>query len=116
MKIAHYSEIETKSHEGNGAHRVVGRVLIGKADGAPNFAMRLFELGVDGTTPRHSHDWEHEAFIHAGQGAVWCDGTWTDVEVGSAVFVPANAEHQFRNTGKEPLQFVCVIPKGPPEI
>lgn len=56
MKIAHYREIETHAHEGNGAHNVVGRVLVGKADGAPNFAMRLFELGPEGKTPRHTHD------------------------------------------------------------
>jgi len=117
MKVMHYRDAETvKDIEGNGAHAVKGRLLIGKADGAPNFAMRMFELAEGGHTPCHSHDWEHEVFVHSGRGEALCDGDWVPVEAGSVVFVPGNAEHQFRNTGTEPFQFVCLVPPSSPEL
>ena len=116
MKVMHFDEPATKAFEGNGASGVVGRPLIGQADGAPHFAMRLFELEPDGTTPRHSHDWEHEVFVHTGHGAVWRNDALVDVEPGTAVFVPGGEEHQFLNTGAAPLRFVCLVPGGSPEL
>ena len=116
MKVMHFDEADTKVFEGNGATGVVGRLLIGQADGAPHFAMRLFELEPGGNTPRHSHEWEHEVFVHTGKGAVWLDGKWTDVEPGTAVFVPGGEDHQFRNTGTVPFRFVCLVPRGSPEL
>lgn len=116
MKVMHFNEAATKIFEGNGATGVVGRLLIGQADGAPHFAMRLFELEASGCTPRHSHEWEHEVFVHAGKGAVWRNDGWVDVEPGTAVFVPGGEEHQFRNTGTAPLRFVCLVPRGSPEL
>ncbi len=50
---------------------VAGRVMIGKEDGAQNFCMRMFEMGKDGYTPRHTHDWEHEIFVLVGKGEVF---------------------------------------------
>lgn len=116
MKVMHFEDAETKNFEGAGAAGVVGRLLIGQADGAPHFAMRLFELAEGGATPRHAHAWEHEVFVHAGKGAVWRNGEWVDVEAGTAVFVPGGEEHQFCNTGSAPLRFVCLIPRGAPEL
>ncbi|MBI9077312.1 MAG: cupin domain-containing protein [Desulfatibacillum sp.] len=115
MKICNFSDIEPKVFP-EPAKGAKGRVLIGKEDGAENFCMRLFELPPGTTTPRHTHAWEHEIFIHAGQGEVYREGTWTSVPSGSAVFIPGEEEHQFRCTGEEPLFFVCLIPAGPPEL
>lgn len=117
MKVMHYDDAETvKDIEGNGAHAVKGRLLIGQADGAPHFAMRLFELAGGGHTPCHSHDWEHEVFVHEGEGEVLRDGQWVGIGAGSVVFVPGGEEHQFRNTGSTPLRFVCLVPRGSPEL
>ena len=116
MKIMHYSEVESKNFDTNTAKGVVGRVLIGSADGAKNFCMRLFELSKGGYSPKHAHDWEHEIFFHAGKGEVFDKGRWTPVEPGYVLHVPENEEHQIRNTGDTPLVFVCLIPAGPPEL
>ncbi len=116
MKIMRYSEAETKVFSGDQVKGAIGRVLIGQADGAEKFCMRLFELAPGGFTPKHTHDWEHEIFIHSGQGAVFKDGELVRVESGTAVFIPPNEEHQLVNTGGEPLMFVCLIPGGYPEI
>ena len=29
---------------------------------------------------------------------------------GDVIWVPANEEHQFRNEGSTPLEFICLIP------
>jgi len=98
------------------AKGVSGRVVIGKEDGAENFCMRVFEVSRDGYSPKHSHEWEHEIFIHSGEGAVFSAGKWIPVESGHVIFIPGNEEHQIKNTGEVPLVFVCLIPAGVPEI
>jgi quercetin dioxygenase-like cupin family protein len=116
MKIKYYADIEAKQYTGDAVKGAEGRVLSGKADGADKFCMRLFSLLPGGHTPRHAHDWEHEVFVHAGDGAVLKDGDWQPLKVGSSVFVPPNEEHQFKNTGSNNFVFVCVIPAGAPEL
>lgn len=116
MKKAHYKEIEPTTFENDMVKGVSGRVLIGKADGAENFCMRIFEVAPGGYSPRHSHDWEHEIFIHAGQGQVFNGTDWEAVTAGTAVFVPGNTEHQLKNTGDTALAFVCLVPSGAPEL
>ena len=116
MKVIRYSEANPKLFDDGNAKGVAGRVVIGKADGAPSFCMRVFEVAAGGQTPRHSHAWEHEMFFHAGEGEVLSDGNWTRVAPGTAVFVPGGAEHQVRNAGGVPLVFVCLVPSSAPEI
>jgi quercetin dioxygenase-like cupin family protein len=116
VKATHYAQITPKLFDGGQAKAVAGRVAIGKADGADNFCMRVFEIGAGGHTPKHSHPWEHEMFYHSGQGEVLCDGKWNAVGPGSVVFVPPGAEHQVRNTGSNALVFVCLVPPAAPEI
>lgn len=116
MKIMNYTEAEAKTFDSDIVKGVTGRVVLGKADGAVNFCMRVFELSEDGHTPRHRHDWEHEIFIHSGEGEAFCDGKWNPVSTGTVLFIPGNEEHQIRNTGKDKLVFVCLIPSGVPEL
>lgn len=116
MKIAKYTEIDPTDFDGGAAKSVKGRVAIGKNDGAPNFCMRVFTIGSGGHTPRHSHEWEHEIFVHSGNGKILCDGQWQDVAPGSVVFVPGGQEHQLKNEGSEEFVFVCLIPSGVAEL
>lgn len=116
MNIKQMNTIEPTRFENEAARGVSGRVLIGKSDGAPHFCMRVFELEKGGYTPRHQHDWEHEVFVHAGQGAVLANGHWSPLAPGSSVFIPPNAEHQFKNAGDVPFVFVCVVPDTAPEL
>ena len=116
MKITHYSDIPSKHFDSESVKGVSARVAIGKADGAENFCMRVFEVAENGYSPRHSHEWEHEIFIHAGNGEVLCKNKWIAIRPGCAVFIPGNEDHQIRNTGNTPLVFACLIPSGAPEI
>jgi len=42
MKIIHYSEAEEKKYPSEQAKGATGRVVIGQADGAGKFCMRVF--------------------------------------------------------------------------
>lgn len=116
MKIIHYSEAPEKFFDQHPARSVTGRVVIGKADGAGRFTMRVFELAPGGHTPRHEHGWEHEIFVHEGAGEVFRDEEWVGIGKGSVVFVPAGEPHQIRNTGPAALVFVCLVPADAPEL
>lgn len=116
MKIVPYSKAEPRQFEGEAVKGVTGRVVIGKADGAASFCMRVFEIAPHGFTPLHSHDWEHEIFFHSGKGEVFCKGEWIPVQAGYTAFIPGNEEHRIRNAGEEKLVFACLIPSGAPEL
>ena len=111
MKNVHYSEIEGKPVDDPAASGVRMRIVVGPKDGAPNFVMRVFTVEPGGHTPRHSHAFEHEVFVHQGRGEAFHEGTTTPMTPGHAIYVPPDALHQFRNTGAEPLVFVCVVPR-----
>ena len=116
MKIMNYKNVmPTAIHNGT-VKNVAGRVMIGKEDGAPHFCMRVLEMKAGGFTPKHAHDWEHEVFIHTGEGEVFIDDAWHPVSPGTAVFIPANVEHQFRYKDGDSFTFVCLVPTGAPEI
>lgn len=86
------------------------RIVFGPKEGAPNFVMRVFDVQPGGASSDHSHNWEHEVLILKGEGVL--KGAWGEApfKEGSAVFVPPNEQHQFRNTGKGVLRFTCLVP------
>ncbi|MDP2945130.1 MAG: hypothetical protein Q8N86_02100 [Atribacterota bacterium] len=63
MKIVDYKEVKAEAVDFEDVKDVKVRWLISDKDNAPNFAMRLFEVGPGGHSPLHTHNWEHELFI-----------------------------------------------------
>ncbi|MCP4673781.1 MAG: cupin domain-containing protein [Desulfobacula sp.] len=116
MKIINSKDILPVVMDNAMVKNVAGRVMIGKEDGAPNFCMRMFEMGKNGYTPRHTHDWEHEVFVLAGKGEVFIEDKWHPALKGSAIFIPPNIEHQFKNNSDTRFDFLCLIPSGAPEL
>lgn len=116
MKLKSYVDIKPTHFDNGPARGVAARVVIGKNDGALNFCMRVFEIAPGGHTPKHSHAWEHEMFIHAGAGEVYANGGWNPMKAGNAIFIPGQEEHQMKNTGREPLIVVCLVPGSAPEL
>ena len=93
-----------------GTDGVEMRMMVGRADGAPNFAMRHFTVQPGGHTPRHHHNYEHEVLVLTGQGEAEHRGEVHGIQAGDVLFIEPNAVHQFRNTGSEPLTFMCLVP------
>lgn len=89
---------------------VTKRVLIGPADAAPTFAVRLFTLAPGGHTPAHCHPFEHGVVVLRGRGTVLTSAGLVGIEAGSVVFVPPGEHHQFRAGEGDPLEFLCVVP------
>jgi len=110
MKICAYKDIELREVSDDGADKVSIRQVITKADGAPNFTMRVFDVQPGGHTPHHQHDWEHEVFILDGTAAIETEEGTKAAPAGSVVFVPSNELHQFRNETDEVMRFICLIP------
>ncbi|MBN2415772.1 cupin domain-containing protein [bacterium] len=110
MKIIHYRDMKPDQVTGDGVTGVTIRWLISADDGAPHFAMRLFEVEPGGHTPLHTHETEHEVFILEGTGAVWRSGEEVEIGPGTAVFVPPGEKHCFFNRGTAVLKFICMVP------
>ena len=89
---------------------VTARWPIKEEDGAPHFAMRVFDVEKGCATPLHSHWWEHEVFILNGEGYVVGGDQKTELHPGMVVFIPGDEMHQFVNTGEEVFRFICLIP------
>lgn len=112
MLVRSPEQVDARDMDMPGARGVKMRLMVGRGDGAPNFAMRLFEVAPGGQTPKHAHNYEHEVLIVDGQAKVY-DGeadTHRDVAAGDTLYIPANQTHQFLNQADRPLKFMCMVP------
>ncbi|MGC3968681.1 MAG: cupin domain-containing protein [Pirellulales bacterium] len=112
MKVTPYEAVKSVEVTMLGSHACKVRWLVDETDGAPNFAMRQFEVAPGGYTPRHSHPYEHEVFVLEGEGEIWEDDQPKPLHPGTVVFVAPDEIHQFRNTGSAPLKFLCFVPNS----
>ena len=110
MKVERSANVTKKPVEVDGADGVEIRWLISKEDGAPNFAMRMFEIQPGGHTPYHQHPHEHEVFVVAGHGVVVDEGKERPIGPEDVVFVPGGTTHNFKSTGGSVLRILCLIP------
>lgn len=112
MKLKSTTSVPANEVTMEGARDCRVRWLIGEKDHAPNFAMREFEVAPGGHTPKHFHDYEHEVYVLAGNGTIIDGDKELPLNAGDVVFVEPNDVHQFRNTGSEPMRFLCLIPNS----
>ena len=108
MIVKNYRQVTPEPAEE--APGVTMRLVIGEEDGAPNFAMRVFEVEPGAASPFHAHPWEHEAFILTGKGHLRAEDGETPFQEGDVIFVAPEEKHQFINDGDTTLRFICVIP------
>ena len=107
--IRNIHEVQSQPVAMDGVRGVRMSVMVGRADDAPHFALRSFEVEPEGHSPRHSHDYEHEVYIVSGTGEVLLEGEYRPLKEGDVVYVPADEEHQFR-AGPEGMRFLCLVP------
>ena len=109
MKHVNYRDVKAVD-AGAGTKDTRIRWVITEKDGAAKFIMRHFEIAPGGYTPLHEHAWEHELFILSGAGAVVGGAKEEPFKPGDAIFMPGGEKHQFKNTGKELVTMLCLIP------
>ncbi|MDZ4182667.1 MAG: cupin domain-containing protein [Candidatus Cloacimonadaceae bacterium] len=116
MKVVHYDQVELEPVYAEGAEGAKIRWLIAQKDGAPNFALRMFEVEPGGHTPYHQHEWEHELYVLDGEGALVTERGETAFATNDVMYVDPNMMHAFKNTGKGILKFLCIIPHEQPVV
>jgi len=112
MKVDHHESVAQSPVTMEGSSGCQVRWLLDEQQGAPNFAMRQFEVAPGGYTPRHSHPYEHEVFVLDGSGVVVEGDVEHPLRAGDVVFVVPDEVHQFCNTGSVPLKFLCMVPNS----
>ncbi len=112
MKVQNLRDVPLRPVTMEGSHGCTVRWLLAESDGAPNFAMRQFEVEPGGYTPRHHHPYEHEVFVLEGTGIVMQGDQEHPLRAGDVVLVQPDEVHQFRNTSEVPLKFLCLIPNS----
>ena len=110
MKLIHYKKVKPEKIDHPESKDVRIRWAISKEDGAPNFALRVFELKPGGYTPYHTHKWEHEVFIKKGKGKLFWEGKSFSLKEGDVIFIPGGEKHQFKNSTRGTLEFLCMVP------
>jgi quercetin dioxygenase-like cupin family protein len=87
--------------------RVSWKDLLGSdpAEGA-DMVMGVARLLPGETLEPHRHSQPETYFALAGRGTVTIDGTRHDVEAGTLLFIPGDAEHGIRNDSDEELQIL----------
>lgn len=111
MAVFHERDFNQVTPQMPGAASVSKRTVISPEEGWQGTVMRIFELGEGGYSPKHSHPWYHVNYVIEGTGVVHYDGEEYEVEPGSCAYIPGYIIHQFRNTGKGPLKFICIVPE-----
>jgi len=112
MKIKRLDQVPREPVAMEGVRGAVKQLVLGSADGVPNFSIRVFTLEPGGHTPFHSHASEHLNYVISGTGEL-CDagGKGHPLRQGEFAFVPPDEKHQFRNTGAGPFVFICAVPR-----
>ncbi len=106
---------ELELHEVAAGTATQTQVLVGDADGAPNFAMRRFVMGEGGGMPFHTNAVEHEQYVLRGRARVRIGDEVHDVKADDAVYIPAGTPHSY-DVVEAPFEFLCVVPNGPDKI
>jgi quercetin dioxygenase-like cupin family protein len=73
--------------------------------------MRILTIEAGGHSPRHQHPWPHINYVIEGKGELYHAGETSTIGPGSVAYLPADTDHQFRNTGSKPLKFICIVPR-----
>ncbi len=113
MTVKHADDVEGKAVAAGKDTTI--QVLISSREG-PNFALRRFTMQEGGGMPRHTNTVEHEQYVLRGHARIGIGEETYDVSAGDVVFIPEGAIHYYQNLGKEPFEFLCIIPNKEDKI
>jgi mannose-6-phosphate isomerase-like protein (cupin superfamily) len=88
-------------------------VLLSGKDTSGRFCLIDMHIPPGGGPPPHRHDFEESFIIIEGEIEATFRGTKTVACPGQTLHIPANAPHQFRNQGNQPVRLLCICsPSG----
>jgi quercetin dioxygenase-like cupin family protein len=118
MKIVRSGEIAPDIVREPGAKNATVQRLIDTPDGADRFVMSLFELGRDGTSPPHYHDWEHEIYVVSGTLRLELPdrNEVVTLKQGDSVFIARGEQHAFSTAEDESALALTMAPAERPPI
>ncbi|MCD5415012.1 MAG: cupin domain-containing protein [Clostridiales bacterium] len=111
MIVSHEANVKSFKVENVQAKEATMKVLISPKEGWEGHVMRMVEVGKNGFTPKHTHDWPHINYVAKGKGMLYLDGKDYELKPGSFAYVPAGKTHQFKNIGEEKFVFMCIVPE-----
>ncbi len=117
MYVANVEKVREYKITEEGAHKVKVKYLLHKGVGAKRVQLRLFTIDVEGHTPLEKHAHEHEVFVLKGK--VLVRGGDKEVVLGprNVIYIPSYEEHELKNIGNEPVEFLCTKETGEiPEV
>ena len=106
-----WQDVESLIPSEEGIKDTTKQIVLGEKDGAPHFITRYFRVDAGGYSPQHTHPHEHQVIIMHGKGEVQIGDKSYAVAPHDAILISGGDLHQLRNTGEEPLGFLCIIPK-----
>ena len=84
--------------------------LIGKSEGAENFALRFYNVEPHCSSKLETHAHDHGVVILQGQADVQIGEQIFQASQGDVLYIPPNHLHVLHNTGEGTLGFLCMIP------
>lgn len=109
-KVVHYTDIPAQVFGDTAPGASIRWLIDDDHDDAPVYSLRMIEIEPEGHSPQHTHPYEHENFVIAGNGRLFITDTWYDLKPGDVAFVPAGILHQYVNAGDTTFKFLCGIP------
>jgi quercetin dioxygenase-like cupin family protein len=86
------------------------QVLIGKKEGANNFAIRYFTIPPRSFSNLDHHGHDHGVMIMNGRARVMLGEQFEEVQAGDVIYIESWERHQFENLTDEPMTFLCIVP------
>ena len=109
-KVFSWEDARTRMYQNDEVNQVSETWMIGKAEGAQNFAFRYYQVSPGGYSRKEQHPYDHGILVLQGSGEVLIDEGTYPISRGDIIYIPPDALHQLSNSGNDPLGFLCVIP------
>lgn len=110
--IKHVIHVQ-EGYQFRGVGGLVVRLVHPDVCGSDQLGMGVVYMNPGDELPEHSHFNEEAYYIISGTGIARIDGEEIQLEKNMALYMPANAVHYTKNTGSEPLVFICALSPAP---
>ncbi|WP_050069651.1 dimethylsulfonioproprionate lyase family protein [Anaerosalibacter massiliensis] len=96
-----------------GVGGLVIRTIHPEVNGSDQLGMGVVYMYPGEELPPHSHFNEEAYFILSGEGYMTVDDEEIELKKNLSVYMPAESVHYTKNTGNEPLIFICALSPAP---